>query len=446
MAFVVIQHLDPTHGSMLAEALAPATTMKVATAVSGMRVEPGHVYVIPPNHDLALDENSLVLVPREKSRKLHLAIDFFFRSLAEQRGAQAIGVVLSGSGTDGTEGLRAIRAEGGITFAQDPSTARFSEMPRAAITAGGVDTGMPIPLLAAELVRLSRHPYLSAADPEMTSEDDAGNFEKILAIVRSRTGADFSEYKQATIERRAARRMALRGAEDRESYLRLLQTDEAEARALCEDVLIHVTSFFREPATFAALANDVLPRILEQKTGGASLRAWVAGCSTGEEVYSLAISLLESEALRQHPMPIQIFGSDVSERAVEHARAGLYSDTALRDVSDEIRRKYFVRLERGYRITKQVRDLCVFVRHDLARDPPFARLDLVSCRNVLIYFGPALQKRVIATFHYCLNQPGFLVLGRSESIGSYAQFFTAVDRENKDYSQQSSPQHVPVKG
>jgi len=438
MAFVVIQHLDPTHGSMLAEALAPATGMKVAVAVSGMRVEPEHVYVIPPNHDLGLEDDSLVLVPREKSRKPHLAIDFFFRSLAEQRRAQAIGVVLSGSGTDGTEGLRAIKAEGGITFAQDPGTAKFAEMPQAAINAGVVDTGMPIAGLAAELTRLSRHPYLAAAAPRETSAQDAGNLEKILALVRSRTGVDFVEYKRATIERRVARRMALREQEDLESYLRLLQTDEAEASALCEDVLIHVTSFFREPAVFEALARDILPRILEQKRPDAALRAWVAGCSTGEEVYSLAISLLESEALKRHPMPIQIFGSDLGERAVEQARAGIYSETALRDVGEELRRKYFVRLEHGFRISKQVRDLCVFVRHDLARDPPFARLDLVSCRNVLIYFGLALQKRAMATFHYCLNQPGFLVLGRSESIGSYGQFFTAIDRENKIYSRTAS--------
>src|SRR5512140_1841948 len=321
MAFVVIQHLDPTHGSMLAEALAPATRMKVTTAASGMRVEPGNVYVIPPNQDLALQDTSLFLVPREKSRKLHLAIDFFFRSLAEQRGAQAIGVVLSGSGTDGTEGLRAIKAEGGITFAQDPATAKFTEMPEAAIRAGVVDTGMPIAQLAAELVRLSRHPYLTAEAPHRAFQEDAGNFDEILALVRSRTGVDFSEYKRATIERRAARRMALRQEEDLDGYLRLLRSDETEARALCEDVLIHVTSFFREPAMFEALVKGALPRIVEQKPAGASLRAWVAGCSTGEEVYSLAISMLESEALQQHPMPIQIFGTDISERAVERARA-----------------------------------------------------------------------------------------------------------------------------
>jgi two-component system, chemotaxis family, CheB/CheR fusion protein len=439
MAFVIIQHLDPTHTSMLAEALARATSMKVVTAASGTKVEPNHVYVIPPNADLALEGNTLQLVPREQSRRPHLAIDFFFRSLASHREAQAIGVVLSGSGSDGTEGLRAIKAEGGFTFAQAPSTAKFGDMPQSAIRAGVVDTGMPIPALARELVRLSRHPYVRHDRPSPApSEKGEDSFERILALILSRTGVDFSEYKRATVERRTGRRMALRQVEGFEGYLRLLQTDDAEARALCEDVLIHVTSFFRDPAVFEAVAKEILPQILESKPKGAPLRVWVAGCSTGEEVYSLAISLLESVAYQKDPRPIQIFGSDVSEKAVEKARASLFSDASLRDLSEEMRRKYFVRLDQGYRINKQVRELCVFVRHDLARDPPFAHLDLVCCRNVLIYFGPELQKRLMATFHYCLNQPGFLVLGRSESIGGYGQFFTLIDRENKIYSRTSS--------
>ncbi|MGZ6126034.1 MAG: chemotaxis protein CheB, partial [Myxococcales bacterium] len=242
MAFVIVQHLDPTHSSMLAEALSRATAMKVAPVADGTEVEPDHVYVIPPNTDLSLEGNSLRLVPWERSRKPHLSIDFFFRSLAAERGAQAIGVVLSGSGSDGTEGLRAIKSEGGITFAQEPQTAAFGYMPQSAISAGVVDTGMPIPALARELVRLSRHPYLDATASPAPSEKEEDSFENILALVRSKTGVDFSEYKRATIERRAARRMALRETQDLEGYLHLLQTDEAEARALCEDVLIHVTS------------------------------------------------------------------------------------------------------------------------------------------------------------------------------------------------------------
>ncbi|HZR09207.1 MAG TPA: CheR family methyltransferase, partial [Myxococcales bacterium] len=319
-------------------------------------------------------------------------------------------------------------------------------MPQSAIKAGVVDTGMPIPALARELVRLSRHPYLGARDSSAKPEIDSGAFEKILALVRSRTGVDFSEYKPATIERRAARRMALRQENDLESYLRLLETDEAEIRALSEDVLIHVTSFFRDAAVFETIGKEIVPQIVEQKAKDAPIRAWVAGCSTGEEVYSLAIALLESHSIAEHNPPIQIFGSDVSEQAVEKARIGFFSDAALRDVSDEIRRKYFVRLEHGYRISKKVRELCVFVRHDLARDPPFARLDLVCCRNVLIYFGPTLQKRLMATFHYCLNLPGFLVLGRSESIGGFGQFFTPVDRENKIYGRTASRSVLQLRG
>jgi two-component system CheB/CheR fusion protein len=438
MAFVVVQHLDPIHTSLLSEALGRVTPMRVATAENGTMVEPNHVYAIPPNSEIALEGRLLRLEPRDQSRKPHLAIDFFFRSLAAQRGAQAIGVVLSGSGADGTEGLRAIKAEGGITFAQSPETAKFAGMPASAIAAGVVDNELPIPALARELVRLGRHPYLMTAETSPApSKKDEDSFERILAIVRSKTGVDFSEYKPATIQRRTARRMALRQEASLEGYLDLVQTDEAEASALCEDVLIHVTSFFREPAAFEALAKEILPRLLAGKARGAPLRVWVAGCSTGEEVYSLAIALLRSASFQENSRPIQIFGSDVSERAVEKARLGVYADTALGDLSEELRRTYFVKLDHGYRVNKQVRELCVFVRHDLARDPPFARLDLVSCRNVLIYFGAALQKRLMATFHYCLNQPGFLLLGRTESIAGHGQFFIPVDRENKIYSRTS---------
>jgi len=438
MGFVVIQHLDPTHPSMLGEALGRSTAMKVATATNGTAIQPNHVYVIPPNTDLALKGNALQLVPRDESRKPHLAIDFFLRSLASQRGPQSIGVLLSGSGSDGTEGLRAIKAEGGITFAQSPGSAKFGEMPQSAISAGVVDTGMAVAALARELVRLGHHPYLADAAPRSPSEKDETTLDRILALVRSKTGVDFTEYKRATIERRTARRMALRGEANLESYLQRLQTDEKEPAALAEDVLIHVTSFYREPAAFEALAKEILPQLLEAKPKGAPLRAWVAGCSTGEEVYSLAIALLDSAAMEKNPRPIQIFGSDVSEAAVEKARSGLFSDVALRDLPEALRLKYFTKLEQGYRINKQVRELCVFVRHDLARDPPFAKLDLVSCRNVLIYFGAALQKRLIATFHYCLNRPGFLFLGRSESITGHGQYFTPIDRENKFYARTAS--------
>ena len=435
MAFVLIQHLDPTHSSFLRDALAKATAMTVSQAEGGTPVEPNHVYVIPPDADISIHGGRLNLASRAlDGRRSHLSVDGFLRSLAADRGSHAIGVVLSGNASDGTEGLRAIKAENGITLAQDPESAKYGEMPRNAVNAGVVDVALAIPDLAAELVRLSRHPYVAAdgGAPGAGGADAADIRNQILMVVRNTTGVDFSEYKLATVERRLARRMALRRTQDLQAYLALVQGDPQEARALYEDILIHVTSFFRDPAVFDTLASQILPAILKEKPDGAPIRVWVAGCSTGEEVYSLAISLLE--LLDGSSRSVQIFGSDLSEPIIAKARAGLYSDASLRDVSDERRRRYFVKAERGYRINKAVRDLCVFVQHDLARDPPFSKLDLVSCRNVLIYFDQALQKRIIPSLHYALNQHGYLLLGHTESISGFSQLFSVVDKANKIFA------------
>jgi len=437
MAFVLIQHLDPTHTSFLRDALAKATTMTVSQAEDGTAVQPNHVYVIPPDADIAIHRGRLTLASRAlDGRRSHLSVDGFLRSLAADRGSHAIGVVLSGNASDGTEGLRAIKAESGITLAQDPASAKYGEMPRNAVNAGVVDAALAIPDLAAELVRLSHHPYVAAAEAPAPA-GDADIRSQILMVVRNALGVDFSEYKPSTVERRLARRMALRRAHDGPAYLTLLQGDPDEVRALYEDVLIHVTSFFRDPPVFEALGSQILPAILKDKPDGAPIRIWVAGCSTGEEVYSIAISLLE--VLGNSSRPVQIFGSDLSEPIIAKARAGLYSDASLRDVSDERRRRYFVKTEQGYRINKTVRDLCVFVQHDLARDPPFSKLDLVSCRNVLIYFDQALQKRIIPSLHYALNQPGYLLLGHTESISGFGQLFSVVDKANKVFARTALP-------
>src|SRR4029079_1666732 len=439
MGFVLIQHLDPTHASFLREALAKATTMTVHQAEDGTAVEPDHVYVIPPDADISIHGGRLTLASRaHEGRRSHLSVDGFLRSLSADRGSHAIGVVLSGNASDGTEGLRAIKAENGITFAQDPESARYGEMPRNAVNAGVVDAVLAIPDLARELVRLSRHPYVAAIESAPADGDaDVAVRNQILMVVRNAFGVDFSEYKLATVERRLARRMAVRRAEDEQAYLALLQGDPEEARALYEDILIHVTSFFRDPAVFEALSSQILPAILKAKPDGAPIRVWVAGCSTGEEVYSIAIALLE--LLDGSSRSIQIFGSDLSEPIISRARAGLYSDASLRDVSDERRRRYFVKADRGYRINKTVRDLCVFVQHDLARDPPFSKLDLVSCRNVLIYFDQALQTRIIPSLHYALNQPGYLLLGHTESISGFGQLFSVVDKANKVLARTAHP-------
>jgi two-component system CheB/CheR fusion protein len=432
MAFVLIQHLDPTHSSFLAEALNKATTMPVRQAEEGDRVAPNHVYVIPPNAELGILHGLLTLIPRhDEARKLHLPVDFFFRALAADRGSRAIGVILSGTASDGTEGLRAIKAESGITLAQDPKSAKFGGMPHSAIDAGIVDYVLTIPELAQQLVRLSRHPYLTRR--EQAPQNDGGTLNRIFVLVRNAVGVDFSEYKRATFERRLARRMALRQAEDIQEYLSLLQRDPAEIHHLYDDAFIHVTSFFRDPDVFETLKTRLFPEILKAKPEGAPIRVWVAGCSTGEEVYSIAISLLELMGTSlSHP--IQIFGSDISEKAIQQARLGVFTDSAMREMGDERRRRYFSKADNGYRISKNVRDLCVFVKHDLSRDPPFSRLDLVSCRNVLIYFDEPLQKKILLTFHYALNHPGFLVLGRAENISGFNQLFSPTDKSNKIFA------------
>jgi len=436
MAFVLIQHLDPTHSSSLCEALAKATAMPVSEAVDGEVVRANHVYVISPSADIALHQDRLSLVHRTATGSPHLPVDFFLHSLARERGSHAFGVVLSGNASDGTDGLRAIKAEDGITLAQDPKSAKFGGMPRSAVNAGVVDYCLAIPELAAELGRLSRHSYFAARQAPLSAADDP-ILKQICIAIRNNVGVDFSEYKTATFERRVARRAAVRRADGPEAYLALLQGDPEEIRTLYEDILIHVTSFFRDPSVFDSLHALVFPEILKLKPAGAPLRAWVAGCSSGEEVYSLAIELLEF--MGKSSRPIQIFGSDVSERIIDKARTGIYPDSALRDIGDERRRRYFTKIDQGYRINKSVRDLCVFVQHDLARDPPFSRLDLVSCRNVLIYFDQALQKRVLPTFHYALSQPGFLVLGRTENISGFDRLFSPMDKLNRIFARTAQP-------
>jgi two-component system CheB/CheR fusion protein len=309
-------------------------------------------------------------------------------------------------------------------------------MPRSANHAGVVDYCLPIPELAAELVRLSRHPYLAARPTQPSTIDDA-ILKEICIVLRKAVGVDFREYKTATFERRVARRVALRRADGAEAYLALLQGDPEEIRSLYEDILIHVTSFFRDPTVFDSLQELVFPEILKHKPEGAPVRAWIAGCSSGEEVYSLAIALLEF--MGNSSRPIQIFGSDVSEAIIDKARAGIYPDNALREMSDARRMRYFTKIDQGYRISKAVRDLCVFVQHNLARDPPFSKLDLVSCRNVLIYFDQVLQKRVLPTLHYALSQPGFLVLGRTENVSGFDRLFSPIDKANRIFTRATQP-------
>ena len=432
MGFVVIQHLDPDRPSMLTKVLQGVTQLPVVEVANGMRVEPDRVHVIPSGFDLTMRRGTLELVQRKMTGRLHLPIDTFFRSLAEDGRDRAIGVVLSGSGADGTEGLRAIKAEGGIAIAQDPDSAQFRSMPESAIAAGVVDFFGTPERIAGELARLSRHPYVAvpgrAEGPP--SEGDSG-LESVLGLMRRHSGMDFGGYKRTTVTRRVERRMALRRSRTMAEYADTLRGDPAEARALAQDMLIYVTSFFRDPEAFAALEERVFQEMVQRKSEGDSIRIWVPGCSTGEEAYAVTICLLESLDEHEKNLSINVFASDLSEQAIDTARLGRYTEASLAEVSPERLTRFFNRVEGGYRVAKSVRDLVVFVKHDLIRDPPFARLDLISCRNVLIYFGADLQRQVIPMLHFCLNSQGYLFLGKSESLTGFGDLFSPVDKENR---------------
>ncbi|HTR37922.1 MAG TPA: chemotaxis protein CheB [Bryobacteraceae bacterium] len=438
MAFVFVQHLEARHESMLTKILATATEMPIAEVVQGTVVEPNHVYVIPPNADIRVAGGVLQVARRKASVGRHLPVDLLFRSLAEDQGARAIGVILSGTASDGTLGLRAIKVEGGVTFAQDPDTAKFDGMPTSAISAGCVDFVLPPERIAVELAQIGRHPYVGLAHVRDVVPALDEEWLRVFRLLRIASGVDFTFYKKSTIQRRIARRMALHKIEQLSKYIQYLESDREELNALYQDILIHVTSFFREPEVFRAFQRNILPRVLAAKPAGEQIRMWSAGCSTGEETYSLAICLLEYLGRRASSTPIQIFGTDVSEQATEKARAGIYPANAITQVSADLLRKYFTKVDGRYQIHSSVRDLCVFARHDLTKDPPFSRLDIVSCRNVLIYLEPVLQKKVLASFHYALRDSGALLLGKSETLGGFPDLFAVVDRKNKVFSKRGA--------
>ena len=435
LAYVVIQHLDPEYKSQLAEILAQHTAMPVATIREGMTVEPGRVYVLPENATLTLSDDRFHLTPRESGR--HHPIDAFFVSLAEARADGAIGVVLSGADADGTAGLQAIKRAGGITFAQTPESARFIAMPRSAIASDAVDFVLSPREIARQLARLGRHPYLaqpSSGTPEgaLTASDEAF-LRRIFRRLRAIKGVDFTHYKRNTLRRRLARRMALRQVDGLTDYAAMLEEDTEETTALYQDFLIRVTSFFRDPECFEALRQRVFPRVCEDRSLKDPIRIWVPGCATGEEVYSIGMALMEHLGEQLSTTGIQIFGTDLSEAAIEAARAGIYQDVIAQEISAERLKRFFVKEDHSYQVARSLRDLCIFARQDVTRDPPFSRLDLVSCRNLLIYLDTAAQRRVMQLFHYSLRPRGFLLLGPSEGMGPAGDFFELEDKLHKIY-------------
>jgi two-component system, chemotaxis family, CheB/CheR fusion protein len=440
LAIVLVQHLDPGHPSSLSEILRRATAMPVREAGDGMKVEPNHIYVIPPNTELTIVNRVLQLVPRSHLPGPHMPIDQFLRSLAEDCRGRAIGVILSGAGSDGALGLQAVKEAGGVTFAQQPASAEFASMPQMAEAAACVDFVLPPARIAQELARIARHPHFEAAQPaapEGSPEHGAAGIGDILTVMHQATGIDFSLYREKTVHRRIMRRLALRNIASIEEYAAVLSQDPGERSLLQRDLLISVTSFFRDPESFKALAGLVFPAIVRNRPAGSVIRIWVPGCATGEEAYSIAIALDEYLRETDAAFPIQIFASDISEAAIEKARGGKYLENIAGDVSPERLDRYFTKVEGGYQIGKALRGLCVFSRHNLIDDPPFARLDLISCRNVLIYLG-VVQKSIIPLFHYALNHDGFLMLGRSETA-SLDGMLSIVDREHKIYAKREMP-------
>ena len=439
LAFVVISHLDPEHKSALGEILSRTCAMPVRDVEEGMLVESDHVYVMPPNQELVLARKTLHLAPRPESRAPHMPVDVFLRSLAAERGSRAIAVILSGTGSDGTYGAKAIKEAGGINFAQDES-ARFGGMPHSAVTAGCIDYVLPPRQIAAELLRIAHHPL--QARPIQAGPPDESEFHRILRLMSEFTGVDFLSYKHSTLRRRIERRMLLLGLQTLDDYLEFLREDAAERKKLFDEVLIQVTSFFRDPDSFESLKQVVFPRLMQNRQRGMPLRIWVPGCASGEEAYSLAILLLEFLRATSQTAPIKIFATDISERAVESARAGAYAEGIAAEVSPQRLQRFFTKTDRGYEINKSVRDLCVFARQDVTKDPPFSQLDLISCRNVLIYLGPGLQSRVLPMFHYALKPGSFLVLGNSESVGAFTDLFEAADRRHKFFVRTATPSRL----
>lgn len=437
VALIFVLHLSPHRESLLAGLLKTHSHLPVVQITDGMAIEPNRVYVTPPNVEVEIEGGQLRLRPRPTDATQHAPIDHFLTSLAAAAQHRAIGVILSGTAADGAVGLREIKAVGGIALAQDPATAKFDGMPRAAVATSAVDLVLPPSEIALELSRISRHPFIRSTPPSTISDEIPiveDQLPRIFTMLRNASGVDFTHYKMPTIRRRLQRRMVLHRITAVDQYVRYLQKNPEEVTALYRDLLIHVTRFFREPDSFKALSETVFPAILANRQGSNDpVRVWVPGCATGEEPYSIAIALLEALGENASGVPIQIFATDVSEVAIEHARSGVYPENISADVSPERLRRFFMRVDGSYRISKSVRDLCVFARQDLTRDPPFSRLDLVVCRNVLIYLTAALQKRLMAVFHYALKPSGYLMLGAAETVGPTADLFTVADKRHRLY-------------
>ncbi len=436
MAFVLVQHLAPDHKSILTDLVRRYTRMQVFEVEDGMVVRPNCTYIIPPNCDMAFLNGALQLLEPVAPRGQRLPIDFFFRSLAQDQHERAIGIVLSGTGSDGTLGLRAIKNEGGMVMAQSPATTEFDGMPSSAIATGLVDYELPPAEMPAQLIAYATHAFgklVRGLGPPSSGIENA--MQKIFVLMRAQTGHDFSLYKPGTVQRRIERRMAVHQIEVIGDYVKYLQGNPPEVETLFRDMLIGVTNFFRDPEAYRALESEVIPKLFADKQTGGVIRIWSAGCSTGEEAYSIAILMQERMAVLRQSFTVQIFATDIDSRAIDTARAGVYPASIAADVTPERLARFFtIEADGGScRIHKNVRDMLVFSEQNVIKDPPFSRLDLISCRNLLIYLSAELQERLISVFHYALKPASFLFLGSSEGLGESSELFAVLDRKSKLY-------------
>lgn len=436
MAFIIVTHLSPDHPSLLTQIIEPYTKMPVEPAESGIRPEPNHIYVLQPNQLLRIRNGLLQTEERQRSNRNQLAIDTFMRSLAIDQKNHAIGVVLSGADGDGAAGLKAIKGEGGLALVQSPQTATQPGMPLSSIAADHVDLVVPPADLALELGRLAYYftrPEIRSLEEGSVDKDDEESFQRILQLLRTVSGLELRQYKPETLRRRIARRMVLLRKDNLAEYYRFLQLRPDELRLLQEDLLINVTRFFRDPSFWDSLRENVLPPLLKGRSEDRPIRIWCAGCSSGEEAYSLAITVIEYLSANGLEIPVQIFGTDASDQSIEMSRIAIYPESLGSDISPERLRRFFVKVDRGYQVSKRIRDTCIFARQNLCNDPPFSHIDILSCRNVMIYFNQVLQRQIMVTFHYALEPGGYMLLGMSEGLRDYSDIFATVDRKHKIY-------------
>ena len=440
MAYVIVQHLDPTHKGIMPELLQRATGMEVFQVRDRMRVKPNSVYVIPPNRDMSILHGVLHLFEPTAPRGLRLPIDFFLRSLAVDRQEHSIGVILSGMGSDGTMGLRAIKEKAGLALVQEPASAKFDSMPRSAIDAGLADLVAPAEDLAAKIGDYLRHALIIVKAELPLEEKDQSTIEKVLILIRAKTGQDFTMYKRSTVYRRIERRMGIHQIDRIATYVRYLQENPQEVELLFKELLIGVTSFFRDPAAWEQLQGEALPALLASRPAGGTLRAWSAGCSTGEEAYSLAIAFRETleQVKPAENFKLQIFATDLDRDAIDKARQGFYPANIVADVSAARLGRFFIKEENGYRIGKDIREMVTFATQNVIMDSPFTKLDILICRNLLIYLTPELQKRVLPLFHYSLNTDGVLFLGSAETVSTFTDLFGPLNIKSRLFRRRES--------